>query len=394
MGIKFRLIVMNFLQYAIWGSWLISLGAYLGGGLQFTGLQIGSFFATMGIASLFMPALMGIIADRWIPAQKLLGICQLISAGFLVAAASQTAYGPLYTCMLMSVMFYMPTIALSNSVAYNALDLAKLDAVKHFPPIRVWGTVGFIAAMWFVDLVQIGGVQIKLTYWQLYVSAILSLILAIYSFTLPGCPVSHARKSQSWIDTLGLRAFALFKEKRMAIFFIFSMLLGWAINSAMILLAAATFFVTKTPVEELQQADSLLQPLLGRSATHIFAVALLFAGISSTITSGMAAGSIFAGIFKEPYDIRDNHSRTGVMVSLVVAFLIILLIGDPFKGLIYSQMILSIQLPFTVFLQVHLTSSERVMGKYRNSRFTKYLLYGIGAVVTVLNVMLLVSFFR
>ena len=158
---------------------------------------------------------------------------------------------------------------------------------------------------------------------------------------------------------------------------IFSMLVGWAINSAMILLAAATFFVTKTPVEELQQADSLLQPLLGRSATHIFAVALLF-----------------AGIFKEPYDIRDNHSRTGVMVSLVVAFLIILLIGDPFKGLIYSQMILSIQLPFTVFLQVHLTSSERVMGKYRNSRFTKYLLYGIGAVVTVLNVMLLVSFFR
>lgn len=171
-------------------------------------------------------------------------------------------------------------------------------------------------------------------------------------------------------------------------------ILGGAINSAMILLAAATFFVTKTPVEELQQADSLLQPLLGRSATHIFAVALLFAGISSTITSGMAAGSIFAGIFKEPYDIRDNHSRTGVMVSLAVAFLIILLIGDPFKGLIYSQMILSIQLPFTVFLQVHLTSSERVMGKYRNSRFTKYLLYGIGAVVTVLNVMLLVSFFR
>ena len=162
MGIKFRLIVMNFLQYAIWGSWLISLGAYIGG-LGFSGLQIGSFFATMGVASLFMPAVMGIIADRWVPAQKLLGICHLISGGFLIAAASQTAYAPLYSCMLLSVMFYMPTIALSNSVAYNALDLAKLDAVKHFPPIRVWGTVGFIAAMWFVDLVQIGGVQIKLT---------------------------------------------------------------------------------------------------------------------------------------------------------------------------------------------------------------------------------------
>ena len=169
MGIKFRLIVMNFLQYAIWGSWLISLGAYLGGGLDFTGLQIGSFFATMGVASLFMPAVMGIIADRWIPAQKLLGICHLVSGGFLIAAASQTAYGPLYSCMLLSVMFYMPTIALSNSVAYNALDLARLDTVKHFPPIRVWGTVGFIAAMWFVDLTHIGGVQIKLTEWQLYV---------------------------------------------------------------------------------------------------------------------------------------------------------------------------------------------------------------------------------
>ena len=230
MGIKFRLIVMNFLQYAIWGSWLISLGAYLGGGLDFTGLQIGSFFATMGVASLFMPAVMGIIADRWIPAQKLLGICHLVSGGFLIAAASQTAYAPLYSCMLLSVMFYMPTIALSNSVAYNALDLARLDTVKHFPPIRVWGTVGFIAAMWFVDLTHIGGVQIKLTEWQLYVSAVLSFLLAVYSFSLPGCPVDRNVKARSWVDTLGLRAFTLFKEKRMAIFFVFSMLLGAALQ--------------------------------------------------------------------------------------------------------------------------------------------------------------------
>ena len=210
MGIKFRLIVMNFLQYAIWGSWLISLGAYLGGGLDFTGLQIGSFFATMGVASLFMPAVMGIIADRWIPAQKLLGICHLVSGGFLIAAASQTAYGPLYSCMLLSV--------------------ARLDTVKHFPPIRVWGTVGFIAAMWFVDLTHIGGVQIKLTEWQLYVSAVLSFLLSVYSFSLPGCPVDRNVKARSWVDTLGLRAFTLFKEKRMAIFFVFSMLLGAALQ--------------------------------------------------------------------------------------------------------------------------------------------------------------------
>lgn len=229
-GVKFRLIVMNFLQYAVWGSWLISFGAYLGSGLHFSGAQIGSFFATMGIASLFMPALMGIIADRWIPAQKLLGICHLLSGAMLVAAAAQTAYGPLYACMLLSVMFYMPTIALSNSVAYNALEQARLDAVKHFPPIRVWGTVGFIAAMWFVDLMQIGGVPVKQTCWQLYVAALLSVVLAAYSFTLPQCPVSRSRQRQSWIDMLGLRAFVLFKQKRMAIFFVFSMLLGAALQ--------------------------------------------------------------------------------------------------------------------------------------------------------------------
>lgn len=172
---------------------------------------------------------------------------------------------------------------------------------------------------------------------------------------------------------------------------ILSMVIGWAINSAMILLAASTFFVSGTPVSELQQADSLLQPLLGSNATIIFAVALLFAGIASTITSGMAAGSIFAGMFKEPYDIKDSHSRTGVILSLIVAFLIIILISDPFKGLIYSQMALSVQLPITVFTQVYLTSSEKVMGKFRNSTFTKYLLYTIGIVVTVLNLMLLWS---
>lgn len=174
---------------------------------------------------------------------------------------------------------------------------------------------------------------------------------------------------------------------------IFSMLVGWAINSAMILLAAATFFVSRTSVSELQQADSLLRPLLGSHATVVFAVALLLAGIASTITSGMAAGTIFAGMFREPYDRKDPHSRFGVALSLVAAFVVIIVISDPFKGLIYSQMALSIQLPFTVFLQVRLTSAEKVMGKFRNSRSTKWLLYAIGALVTWLNVMLFVSFF-
>lgn len=174
---------------------------------------------------------------------------------------------------------------------------------------------------------------------------------------------------------------------------ILSMVIGWAINSAMILLAAATFSRSGTPVTELEQANSLLTPLLGNNAALIFAVALLFAGISSTITSGMAAGSIFAGIYKEPYDIKDSHSKIGVLSSLILAFALIMLISNPFQGLIYSQMALSVQLPITIFTQVHLTSSSKVMGKYKNSTYTKWLLYVIGGIVTALNVMLLLSFF-
>lgn len=172
-----------------------------------------------------------------------------------------------------------------------------------------------------------------------------------------------------------------------------SMLIGWAINSAMILLAAATFFKSGIQVSELQQAKSLLSPLLGNHAAIVFAIALLFAGIASTITSGMAAGSIFAGMYKEPYDIKDNHTRLGVIISLVVAFGIIFLISNPFQGLIISQMILSIQLPITIFLQVYLTSSEKVMGKYKNSRLAKMTLYIIGSIVTILNIALFISFF-
>ena len=173
---------------------------------------------------------------------------------------------------------------------------------------------------------------------------------------------------------------------------LFSMLVGWAINSAMILLAAATFFQTETPVEELQQAQSLLTPLLGEAASIVFALALLMAGISSTITSGMAAGSIFAGIFGESYHIKDIHSRVGILLSLGIALLIIFLIDNPFYGLIISQMILSMQLPFTVFLQVSLTSSKRVMGNHANSRWSSFVLYTIAAIVSILNIMLLVGF--
>ena len=174
---------------------------------------------------------------------------------------------------------------------------------------------------------------------------------------------------------------------------LFSMIVGFAINSAIILLAATTFYANSIQVEELQQAQSILKPLLGNHAAVVFAVALLFAGIASTVTSGMAGGSIFSGLFGEPYDIKDNHSRLGVLISLVLALLIIFLIRNPFQGLIISQMILSIQLPFTIFLQIFLTSSKKVMGKYANTLFTNIILIIIGGIVTFLNIRLLISIF-
>lgn len=172
---------------------------------------------------------------------------------------------------------------------------------------------------------------------------------------------------------------------------LFSMGVGWAINSAMILLAAATFFANHIEVEELQQAKSLLEPLLGNQAATIFALALLMAGISSTVTSGMAAGSIFAGMFGESYHVKDVHSRVGILLSLGIALIVILFIENPFQGLIISQMILSIQLPFTIFLQVGLTSSKRVMGQYANSRWSSFVLYTMAVVVSILNLALLFS---
>ena len=217
---------MNFLQFAVWGSYLTSMGTMLAG-LGFA-KNIGIFYAMQGIVSLFMPAIIGIIADRKIQAQRLLGICHLLAAIFMAGAAYtiQSAAGAtdirlLLALYTLSVAFYMPTLALSNSVAYTALEKSGLDTVTAFPPIRVWGTVGFICAMLLCDF---AGFQA--TYEQFYQSAIIGILLAGYAFTLPTCPVNTSTQKKSFVEALGLRAFALFKEKKMAMFFIFSMLLG------------------------------------------------------------------------------------------------------------------------------------------------------------------------
>lgn len=219
-----RLIAMNFLQYAAWGAWLISLGAYLGKELHFQPLEVASFYALQGIASLFMPALLGIVADKFLPAQKTLGLSHIICAAFLIGASFQTTYSGIYPLMLGAVCFYMPTISLSNTVAFNALTRAGMDTVKDFPPIRVFGTIGFIAAMWAVDLTGFNASNK-----QLWLSAGISILLGLYCFTLPACPVSKGNGG-SLIEKLGLKAFSLFKQKKMAVFFIFSTLLGMALQ--------------------------------------------------------------------------------------------------------------------------------------------------------------------
>ena len=221
-NIKLRLVAMNFLQFAVWGSYLTSMGGYLAS--QGYAELIGWFYAMQGIVSIFMPAIMGIIADKWIPAQRLLGICHGVAAIFIAAAGLFGYNGDLWSMFTMysiSVAFYMPTLALSNSVAYTSLEQGGFDTVKAFPPIRVFGTVGFIVAMLVCDF---AGFQAS--YMQFYQCALLGIVLAIYAQTLPHCPVSKVVGNKSFAQRLGLDAFKLFKDRRMAMFFIFSMLLG------------------------------------------------------------------------------------------------------------------------------------------------------------------------
>ena len=225
MGIKFRLTVMNFLQFFVWGAWLLSFGKYLGATLHFSGEEIGAIFMTLGIASIFMPGIMGIIADRWVSANKLFAILHIVGAFLLFLAARETDFHSLYLVMLLYLMLYMPTIALDNSVSYAILEKNGYDIVKVFPPIRVWGTIGFIVAVWIVDIFGWG-----LTNYQLYFSAIFSMVLGLYSLTLPNVGVAKSDQKKTLAQAMGLDALVLFKSKKMAIFLIFAMLLGAALQ--------------------------------------------------------------------------------------------------------------------------------------------------------------------
>lgn len=221
MGIKNRLKIMSFLQYFIWGSWLITMGSYMINTLGFTGAEVGIVYSSKGIAAILMPSIIGIIADKWVRANWLFTLCHFIAAIALFYAASVTDSATMFWVMLVNAMVFMPTLALSNTVSYAVLEKYKLDTVANFPGIRVFGTIGFIVAMWAISLLGL-----ELSKAQLYIASGASLALALYSLTLPSIPVVKKKGKQGWVSLLGLEAFVLFKKPKMAIFFLFSMLLG------------------------------------------------------------------------------------------------------------------------------------------------------------------------
>lgn len=226
MNVKTKLTVMSFLQFFVWGAWLITFGNYWFGTKGWSGTEFGVIFSTMGIASLFMPTLTGIIADRWINAEKLYGILHILGGLTLLMVPAIDNPNDFFWIILLAMVFYMPTIALSNSVSYNALKTNNLDVVKSFPPIRVWGTVGFIVAMWITNL---SGNKASAN--QFYIAGVMAIGLGIYSFFLPKCPPQgNTEGEKSMVKMLGLDAFKLFKNYKMALFFIFSMLLGAALQ--------------------------------------------------------------------------------------------------------------------------------------------------------------------
>ncbi len=224
MNIKFRLILLSFLEFFIWGSWLITVGAYWFQNKQWTGEDFGKIFSTMGMSAIFMPAIMGIIADRYINAEKLLAFCHLAGAAILFYLPTVNDPDTFFWVLLLYMVFYMPTLALANTVSYTALIKNGKNIIEDFPPIRVWGTIGFIVAMWIVSLLHI-----ETSASQFYVAAIASLLFGVYAFTLPKCPPqAKTGEKKSFADMMGLKAFSLFGQYKMALFFIFAMLLGAA----------------------------------------------------------------------------------------------------------------------------------------------------------------------
>ena len=314
---------------------------------------------------------------------------------FAVLASISTSFAEILGASIaLNMLFNIPVTAGAILVTIFVIIMLLTNS---YPKIEKW-IIGFVSIIGLsflyelflvdVDWVQAGIAWVKPTIPE---GSALLLMSVLGAVVMPHNLFLHSEviQSRQW----NLQDETIIKRQLKFEFAdtLFSMLIGWAINSAMIILAATTFFKNSLRVDELQQAESLLEPLLGTNASVIFAFALLMAGVASSITSGMAGGSIVSGMYKEPYDVKDNHSRIGILISLVGALLIVFFTGSPFKGLIYSQVFLSIQLPFTVAIQIYLTSSKKVMGKYVNTPFLIVVLSIIALIVTFFNVKLLVD---
>ena len=382
-SIKLRLIVMNLLQWAVWGSYLTSMGSYLASvGLA---TRIGIFYSMQGIVSIFMPTLMGLVADKFIPAQKLLGLCHGIAGAAMagaglygMTAGNEVSFSILFGLYAVSVAFYMPTIALSNSVAFNILERNGYDTVKDFPPIRVFGTVGFIIAMLFVNFMTNGaGVQYQHSYNQFIVSGIIGIAMLVYCFTLPECPCSkESGAGQTMSERFGLDAFKLFKDKQMAIFFVFSMLLGVALQ---ITNGFANPFIT-----HFQEVPEFADTWGARNANALISISQ----ISETL-----------GILLIPIAMRFFGIKKVMLIAMVAWVLRFGLFGagNPGPGvwmLILSMIVYGVAFDF-FNISGSLYTNMRTSEKIQNSAQGLFMLMtnGIGATIGTLSAQAVVNHF-
>lgn len=345
MSLKLRLTIMQFLQFFVWGSWLLTIGAYWFQTKHWSGAEFGAIFSTMGIASLFMPALSGIIADRFINAEKLYALFHFMGALILFCVPQVDDPKLMFWVMLANMIFYMPTISLSISVSYSAMKEAGMDVVKDYPPIRVWGTIGFIAALWTVSL---SGFETSAA--QFYVASSVSLILALYSLFMPQCPPLGKSLGGSWVNNLGLQAFSLFKDINMAFFFLFAMLLGAALQLTNAY--GDTFLHDFAAIEEYKNTFAVMHP----------AVILSISQISETLF-----------ILTIPFFLR-NFGIKNVMALSMVAWVLrfaLLAFGNPADGLwmiILSCIIYGMAFDFfnisgSLFVETQVQPSMRASGQ-------------------------------
>ena len=382
-SIRLRLIVLNIIQWAVWGSYLTSMGSYLASvGLA---TRIGIFYSMQGIVSIFMPTLMGIVADKFIPAQKLLGLCHGI-AGIAMAGAgiygmtagNEISFGILFGLYAISVAFYMPTIALSNSVAYNILERNGYDTVKDFPPIRVFGTIGFICAMLFVNFMTNGdGIQYQHSYNQFIVSGVLGVIMLCYCASLPECPChKDTGKEQTLAERFGLDAFSLFRDKQMAIFFIFSMLLGVALQ--------ITNGFANPYISHFQEVPEFADTWGARNANALISISQ----VSETL-----------GILLIPIAMRLFGIKKVMLIAMFAWVLRFGLFGAGDTGTGVWMLILSMIVYGVAFDFFNISGSlyvnQRTTGKIQNSAQGLFMLMtnGIGATIGTLSAQAVVNHF-